>query len=218
MGTLFTGFNQFLVGLGKHHDNDHKLAVLETKNQSHLDHRVSPWNSGWIGLHCVECFSFRYDLFSVNFLRSINMSLIWGIVLIIFGLIAWMGQAISAIAPNMSVKWGLSEHESEVDPSFWADVRGETIWDAITLWTMPMAGILLLLKSSLWAFFGLIGGGMYLYFAGRGILTRFAMQRHGIRIGKPGTLNAYYVMLVIWGIIAVVTIIIAVMELPLWRS
>jgi hypothetical protein len=146
------------------------------------------------------------------------MNLIWGIVLIIFGLLAWVGQTITAVAPNIAAKWGLSEHESEVDPSFWADVRGEAIWDTITLWTMPITGILLLLNRPLWAYFGLAGGSVYLYSAGRGILTRLAMQRRGIRIGKPGTLNAYYVMLVIWGIIAVVTIIIAVMELPISRS
>ena len=55
-----------------------------------------------------------------------------------------------------------------------------------------------------------IGGGMYLYSAGRGILTRMAMQRRGIRIGKPGTLKVYYAILITWGWIAVITIIMAV--------
>ena len=51
---------------------------------------------------------------------------------------------------------------------------------------------------------------MYLYSAGRGILTRMAMQRRGIRIGKPGTLKVYYAILITWGWIAVITIIMAV--------
>ena len=142
------------------------------------------------------------------------MNLIWGIVLIIFGLIAWIGQAISLVAPKKAANLGMSEHESEVDPTFWADIRGEAVWDTIILWTMPITGILLLLNNSLWVYFGLVGGGMYLYFAGRGILTRLAMQRCGIRIGKPAVLNAVYAFLTIWGLIAVVTIIMAVLELP----
>ena len=60
--------------------------------------------------------------------------------------------------------------------------------------------------------------GMYLYSAGRGILARLAMQPRGIHIGKPGALKAYYVFLSLWGLIAVVTIIIAVMELPVSQS
>jgi hypothetical protein len=56
---------------------------------------------------------------------------------------------------------------------------------------------------------------MYLYFAGRGILVRRVMQRRGIRIGKPETLRTVYVFLTQWGLIAAVTIIMAVAALPL---
>ena len=34
------------------------------------------------------------------------MNLIWGIVLIIFGLIAWIGQAISLVAPKKAANSG----------------------------------------------------------------------------------------------------------------
>jgi len=141
------------------------------------------------------------------------MNIIWGAILTIFSLLGWLGQALSALSPKVATKLELTEPESDVDPTFYADVRGEAIWDTIILWTLPVAGILLILNISLWAYFGLAGGGMYLYFAGRGILTRLAMQRRGIRIGKPGILKAYYVFLALWGLIAVVTIIIAIMEL-----
>jgi hypothetical protein len=141
------------------------------------------------------------------------MNLIWGIVLIFFGLLGWAGQATAAISPKMAAKWGLTEHESEVDPTFWADVRGEAVWDTIVLWTLPIAGILLIMNSSKWAYFGLVGGGMYLYFAGRGILTRLAIQQRNIPIGKPATLKAAYTFLTLWGLIAMVTIIMSVSTL-----
>ena len=144
------------------------------------------------------------------------MDLFWGVVLIIFTLlVCWLGQTITAFSPKLAVKLGLTEPESDVDPAFYADVRGEAIWDTMILWTLPVAGILLILNNTLWAYFGLVGGGMYLYLAGRGIAVRLAMQRRGIRIGKPRTLKLFYVFLTLWGVIAVVTIIMAVAALPL---
>ena len=138
------------------------------------------------------------------------MHLFWGVVLIVFTLlVCWLGQTISALSPRLAVKLGLTERESDVDPAFYADIRGEAIWDTVILWTLPVAGILLILNNALWAYFGLIGGGMYLYFAGRGIAVRLAMQRRGIRIGAAGTLKIAYSFLAVWGLIAVVTIIMA---------
>ena len=143
------------------------------------------------------------------------MNIIWGAILTIFSLLGWIGQAITAFSPKVAVKLGVTEPESEVDPTFYADVKGESVWDTMILWTLPVAGILLMLNNSLWAYFGLVGGGMYLYFAGRGITVRLAMQRRGIRIGMPKTLAANYVFIILWGLIAVVTIIMAVAALPL---
>jgi hypothetical protein len=144
------------------------------------------------------------------------MELLWGVILIIFTLlVCWLGQTIAAFSPRLAVKLGLTEPESDVDPAFYADVRGEAFWDAMILWTLPVAGVLLIFNNALWAYFGLVGGGMYLYFAGRGIMVRLAMRRRGIRIGKPGTLKFIYVFLTLWGLIAVVTIIMAVAALPL---
>ena len=76
-----------------------------------------------------------------------------------------------------------------------------------------MAGILLLLDNQSWVYFGLIGGGMYLYFAGRGLIVRLVMQRHEVRIGKPETVKLYNAVLILWGLIAAVTVIMAVATL-----
>ncbi len=144
------------------------------------------------------------------------MNIIWGVVLIIFTLVVcWLGQIISATAPKLARRLGIIEPEADVDPVFFADGIGEAMWDALILWTLPVAGILLILNNPWWAYFGLVGGGMYLYFAGRGIAQRLVMQHRGIRIGKPSLLKLYYVVLVLWGLIALVTIVIAVAALPL---
>ncbi|MCL5961389.1 MAG: hypothetical protein M1358_19120 [Chloroflexi bacterium] len=147
------------------------------------------------------------------------MNLIWGVILIVFTLIlGWLSQGINAFLPTLAAQFGLSEPESEVDPTFFADTRGEAIWDVMIIWTLPVAGILLIFSSALWAYFGLAGAGMYLYFAGRGIIVRMVMQRRGIRIGKPETLKWYYGFLALWGLIALATIIMAVAALPLPQS
>jgi len=105
-----------------------------------------------------------------------QMQVFWGAILIIFTLIVcWMGQIITTFLPKLAVKMQLLEPESEIDPTFYADVRGEAIWDSLILWTLPVAGILLILNNGLWAYFGLVGSGSYLYFAGRGIATRLVM-------------------------------------------
>lgn len=144
------------------------------------------------------------------------MNLIWGTTLIIFTLIlCWLGQTIAALWPTTATKLGLIEPEADVDPTFYADVRGEAYWDMVILWTLPVAGILLILNNPWWAYFGLVGGGMYLYFAGRGIVQRLSMQRRGIRIGKPETMKLFNAVLTLWGLIALVTIILAIVAIPL---
>jgi hypothetical protein len=142
------------------------------------------------------------------------MNIIWGAILILFTLIlCWLGQVINATSPTLAAKLGLAEPEADVDRTFFLDGRGEAIWDALSLWILPVAGILLLFDNPSWAYFGLVGGGMYLYFAGRLLVVRQVMQRHSIRIGKPETVKLYNVVLTIWGLIAVVTIVMAVVGL-----
>ncbi len=143
------------------------------------------------------------------------MNIIWGIFLAIITSIAYFGQAITAFWPETAVRLGLTEAEADVDPTFYADVRGEAIWDTAVLWVLPVAGVLLLLNHPTWVYFGLAGGGIYLYFAGRGIVVRRVMQRRGIRIGTPQSLKTIYLFLTIWGVTAVITIIMAVAALPI---
>jgi hypothetical protein len=144
------------------------------------------------------------------------MNIIWGAILIIFtGILCWLGQVINASSPTLAARLGLTEPESDVDPTYFVDGRGEAIWDALILWTLPVAGVLLITNRPGWVYFGLVGGGMYLYFAGRMLVVRLAMQRHSIRIGKPETVKLYNAILILWGLLAVVTIIMALAALPL---
>lgn len=138
---------------------------------------------------------------------------LWGIVISLLALLAWGGQAVSLFAPERAVALGLTEAEDGVEPTYWADIRGEALWDVLSLWTLLAAGVLLILDRPAWTLFGLVGGAMYVYFAGRGVVTRLAMQRRGLRIGTPQAVRAAYVLLPIWGISGLVTIIASVVAL-----
>lgn len=142
------------------------------------------------------------------------MNIIWGIILTLLSSIAYFGQVLSAFWPETAAKLGLTEAEGDVDSTFYADMRGEAFWDTVILWTLPVAGVLLMLNNPMWAYFGLVGGGMYLYFAGRGILARRVMQDHGLQIGSPASLKAAYIFLTLWGLAAIITIVMAIAALP----
>jgi hypothetical protein len=142
------------------------------------------------------------------------MGIVWGIVVIVLSLLGWGGQAVSWFAPSRAVRWSLTEDPAAVEPVYHADIRGEALWDTLALWTMPAAGVLLVADVAAWAYFGLVGGGMYAYFAGRGILTRREMQRRGFRIGTPENVRIGYAFLAVWGLMAVITIVAAVIALP----
>ncbi|MFA9471388.1 MAG: hypothetical protein ACERNK_12505 [Deltaproteobacteria bacterium] len=141
------------------------------------------------------------------------MQIFWGIALVASSLLCWGGQAVVCFAPTIGAKLGLSEKEADVEPAFWADVRGEALWDFLTLWTLLVAGVLLIIDHPAWVYFGLIGGSVYVYFAGRGIFTRVTMQRRGLRIGTPQGVKVVFTFLIIWGITGFATIIAAIAAL-----
>ena len=137
----------------------------------------------------------------------------WAIVMIVLSALAWGGQTLSAVAPHVARRFSLIESEADVDPVFWADIRAEAAWDALTLWTTLAAGVLLLADVSAWAYLGLVGGGMYLYFAGRGISARRQIRDAGHRAGTETDIRNAMVMLTIWGVMAGVTIVLAATDL-----
>jgi len=137
------------------------------------------------------------------------METIWGIVLIVLGLLAWGGQTLSRFAPDTATKLSLVEKRESVEPVYWADIMGEALWDFLTLWTLVVAGVLLLFDHQAWPYFGLVAGSIYLYFGGRGILTRVEIQRAGFRVGDPKSVQLGLVMLAVWLVVGLITIVAA---------
>jgi hypothetical protein len=141
------------------------------------------------------------------------MNIVWGLVVLALALLAWGGQTISWLAPDTAQALSLMEREEDVEPTYWADIRGEAAWDFFTLWILAVAGLLLAVDAAAWPYFGMIGGAVYVYFAGRGILTRLAMQRRGLKIGALRNVKLGYGLLVAWGLMGFGVVVAAVMEL-----
>ena len=136
-----------------------------------------------------------------------------GVVLVALGVLAWGGQTISWLAPERAMEWSLVENEREVEPALWADIRGEARWDALSLWPIVVAGALLILGIDAWAFFGIVGGAVFVYFAGRGIATRREILRRNMRIGTAKSVQTAFVMLTVWGLMGAAALFAAVMAL-----
>lgn len=141
------------------------------------------------------------------------MAITWGIVVVVLSALAWGGQAISWISPRTAERLSLTEAEADVEPAFYADVRGEALWDTLTLWVTIVAGALLIAGNTAWAYFGVTGGAMYVYFAGRGLLTRRAMGRRELRFGNPESLRTVYLFLSLWGVMGLATLIAGIIGL-----
>ena len=148
---------------------------------------------------------------------------IWAMLLILWCLIVcWMGQVLVFVAPNVAMQFGLSEPADSVNPTLWADLQGEALTDALLVWTLGVAGLLLLLLPSrhhhLWPYWGLVGSGMYVYFGVRGILQRLFLQAHDISYGSPSYQAFAMAMCASWALTGLVTIGLAVSELEHRRT
>ena len=135
------------------------------------------------------------------------MQLALGVVVLLLAVLCWVGQLISWFSPTRAARWSLTERQEDVEPTYWLDVRGEALWDLISLWPMVVVGWLLIVDRADWAYWGLVGGGMYIYFSGRGIITRIAMLRGGYRIGSTQSVNLGLAALTIWGLMGLATVV-----------
>ena len=73
--------------------------------------------------------------------------------------------------------------------------------------------LLLVIDHPAWPYYGLVGGGMHIYFAGRGLCTRIVLRRGGFRVGSARGLNTAYLFLILWGVTGLITTVAAVRAL-----
>ena len=142
------------------------------------------------------------------------LTTILGIVVIVLGLICWLGQALVVFVPRVAIKLGLNEREEDLDRSMYLFERlSQGIMDVLLAWMLPAAALMMLVGDKHWPILALVGGGVYLYFPGVFIITRIVLKRNGMRVGRPASVVSAYVFGTLWMLSAVCMIVLAVAEL-----
>jgi hypothetical protein len=142
------------------------------------------------------------------------MSILIGIVVIIAGLICWIGQVLSFYSPHIAVKIGLCEPESEMDPTLYIiETKAHGLTDMLLTWILPASGFLMILEIEFWPILALIGSGIYLYFPGIIILHRIFLKKEEKKIGSSSAVIGTYVFGTLWILCAIAMIILSGMEL-----
>ena len=136
------------------------------------------------------------------------------ILVIVLGLICWLGQTLVVFAPRIAVKVGVNEPEEDVDRSMYLFERfSQGIMDVLLTWILPASALMMLLGNEYWPILALVGGGVYLYFPGVFSITRIVLKRDGRKIGKPGSEMSAYILGALWTLSALFMIALAVAEL-----
>ncbi len=136
-----------------------------------------------------------------------------GILVVVLGLICWLGQSLVVFAPRVAVKLGVGEPEEDVDRSMYLFERfSQGIMDVLLTWMLPASALMMLLGNEHWPILALVGGGVYLYFPGVFSITRIVLKREGRKIGGPASQLTAYVLATLWTLSALWMIALAVAE------
>jgi len=137
-----------------------------------------------------------------------------GIIVMVVGLICWIGQSLAVFALPTAVKLGLFEPEEEVDQSMYLFERlSQGTMDVLLTWMLPLSAFLMIIGNSHWPLFALVGGGVYLYFPGVFIITRLILKKRGKKVGRPSSVRIAYGFGSVWILSSITMIILAIMEL-----
>jgi hypothetical protein len=115
-----------------------------------------------------------------------------GIVCVVFGSMILIGQLISAVDFSLAQRLGLQEKDLETEPLFRRLELHTARWDVVVLWTVPAAGVLMLLDHSWWPYLALVAGGVYVDTAGRELAKILGLDIQGVKTGSKHEARLYF--------------------------
>lgn len=119
--------------------------------------------------------------------------------MLVVGFIAWLGQSLAFLAPDLAVKLGVLEPEAEVDPTLHIiEARAMGLADMLLAWTLPGSALAMLLDHPSWPYLALFGAGVFVYFSSVFMLSRAYLRKSGKKVGRPASERAAYVFGAIW--------------------
>lgn len=97
----------------------------------------------------------------------------------------YVGQIISVVDFGVAQRLGLQEKPDHVDPVHSRLELWTARWDVCWLWTLPVAGILILINHPWWPGAAMIGGAAFVDAGGREAAKNLGLRGQGVRTGSP---------------------------------
>ena len=142
------------------------------------------------------------------------MTTIFGIFVIIVGLICWAGQSLSLLLPKYAVKLGVLEPKNEMDETFHLiDSKVLGLIDMALTWMLPVSAIMMLQGYRYWPILALIGSGVFIYFSGFIVFSRIFLNKDGKKVGSTNSQVTGYIASVLWVIASFGMIYLSIIEI-----
>jgi hypothetical protein len=133
-----------------------------------------------------------------------------GILVLVLGMIAWVGQSLAFLAPSLAVSLGVLEPENEVDPTLHIiEARAEGLADILLAWTLPTSALLMILGHPLWPYLALFGAGVFLYFSALITFSRIFLRGAGRKVGRPASERAAFLFGGLWAACSIAMVVLA---------
>ena len=113
------------------------------------------------------------------------MTIMLGLLALVAGTIGMVGQLVSAIDFRLAQRLGFQERDEGTDAVYRRLELHTARWDVFVLWTLPVAGILMLLGHPWWPYTALLAGGINLDAGGREAAKLLGARAAGVRVGTP---------------------------------
>jgi hypothetical protein len=115
-----------------------------------------------------------------------------GIACVFFGLVGFVGQFVSTVDFSLAQGLGLQEKDDGTEPLYRRLERSTARWDLFVLWTLPAAGVLMLVGHPWWPYLALVAGGVHVDTAGREAAKALGLRRHGVKTGSEKEMRLYF--------------------------
>ena len=144
------------------------------------------------------------------------LQVVAGVVFVLLWLI-YVGQLVSVVNLSLAQRLGLQEQPDNIDPIYSRDAAGTARWDLVSMWTLPAAGILMLIDHSWWPYLALIGGSVFVDTGGRQAIKLLGYRREDVRVGTVQDVRRALGVYALFVIVGGVAITLAIIEVSLPR-
>lgn len=111
------------------------------------------------------------------------------------GSVGFLGQLVSSVDFQLAQRLGLQERDEETGPLYRRLELNTARWDLFVLWTLPLAGVLMLVGHAWWPYAALVARGVHVDAGGRETAKVLGLRAQGVRIGSAREVRLALVLL-----------------------